>query len=125
VERRAGVDSFSIEVRTLFEVGSSKESPALFLERIGESGFVGMEGDGFVWLRVDTAWVVDGSGDTGREGGNEMGGEGGGDTGHEGGSEPGREGGNETGGEGGGDTGREGGNEPGRGGTSSISTSGP
>ena len=101
MERRAGVDSFSIEVRTLFEVGSSKESPALFLERIGESGFVGMEGDGFVWLRVDTAWVVDGSGDTGREGGNEMGGEGGGDTGHEGGS------------------------EPGRGGTSSISTSGP
>ena len=62
-------------------------------------------------LLIGNAWlVVDGSGkpggDTGRDGGSEMGGEGGGDTG--------REGGSETGGEGGGDTGREGGSELGR-----------
>jgi hypothetical protein len=120
VARRVGLDSFSFEVRTLFEAGSSKESPVLFLERIGESEFVVIEGDG---LRVDTAWVVvdgggEAGGDTGREGGSEMGGEGGGDTG--------REGGSEMGGEGSGDTGREGGSEPGReGGTSFISKSGP
>ena len=47
-------------------------------------------------LLIGNAWlVVDGSGepggDTGRDGGSEMGGEGGGDTGREGGSELGRE----------------------------------
>ena len=107
VERCVGADSLSIKLRTLFEAGSSKESPALFLEPIGELRFIVIEGDRLVWLYVDMAWVVvdrssEAGGDTGREGGSEMGGEGGGDTGHEGGSEPGREG-----------------------GTSSISTSGP
>jgi len=71
-------------------------------------------------LRIDEVWLtVDGSGetggDTGREGGSEIGGEGGGDTG--------REGGNEMGGEGSGDMGRDGGSELGReagSGTSSV-----
>lgn len=105
-ERRVGVDSFSVELRILFEAGSSIGSPALFLEHIRGLEFVVIEGDGFAWLIVDmTRLVVDGSGEAG------------GDTG--------REGGSEMGGEGGGDTGREGGSEPGRGGTSFISMSGP
>jgi len=43
-DRRAGEDSFTIELRVLFEGGSTKEFPSLFPERIGESEFVVIEG---------------------------------------------------------------------------------
>jgi hypothetical protein len=143
VDRRVGGDSFAIELRVLFEGGSTKEPPSCFPEHIGWLEFVVVVGDRFVSLLIVKAWLMVGGtgetgsdtgrgggsemggeedGDTGREGGSEIGGEGGGDTGREGGSEKegeggsdtGREGGSEMGGEGGGDTGREGGSELGR-----------
>jgi len=71
VDRRVGGDSFSIKFRGLFEGKSTKESPGLFAEEIGESEFVVNSG-WFALLPVGKGWfVVDGRGKTGRDGGSE------------------------------------------------------
>ena len=59
------MDSFSIKFRGLFEGKSTKESPGLFAEEIGESEFVVNSG-WFALLPVSKGWfMVDGRGETG------------------------------------------------------------
>ena len=124
MDQRVGGGSFAIKPQVLFEGGSTKELPSRFPECIGWLEFVIVVGGRFVSLLiVKASLMVDGSsktgGDTGRDGGSEMGGEEGDDIGHEGsgriggegGGDTGQEGGSEMGGEGGGDIGREGGSE--------------
>jgi len=57
VDRRIGVDSFSIKLRVLFEGGPTKRTPGLFAEEIAESEFV-VKGGWFASLHVAKSWFV-------------------------------------------------------------------
>ena len=104
VDRRVGVDSFSIKFRGLFGGKPTKESPGLFAEEIGESEFV-VNGGWVALFPVGKGWfVVDGRGETGRDGGSETERDGGSETGGDGAGETRGDGAGETRGDGAGET---------------------
>ena len=77
MDQCVGGGSLTIEPRVLFEGGSTKELPSCFPECIGWLEFVVVVGGRFVSLLIVKALLmVDGSGktggDTGQDGGNEM-----------------------------------------------------